>query len=74
MEIKNYSLSSHLEKAPGKGWGVAGWDLGGCGCFQLGNGDEGSSFLPSQGQTTLRAVLCIGLFFQLSQRYPAASG
>lgn len=63
MEIKTSSLSSQLERDPVKRWGVAEWDLGGWGSCQLGMGMRDPLFLASQGQTTLRAMLCTSFIF-----------
>lgn len=73
MEIKTSSLSSQLERAPVKGWSIAGWDLGGCGCCQLGVGiRDPLSFYPKDKQP-LEPCSALVLFFQLSQRHPTPS-
>lgn len=74
MEIKNYSLSSQLEKAPVKGWGVAGWDLGlSVAAASLGMGMRDPSSSPPKDKPPLEMCFALVLFFQLSQRHPTAS-
>lgn len=73
MEIKTSSLSSQLERDPVKGWGVAEWDLGVCGCCQLGMGMRRPLSSPPKDKPPLEPCSALVLFFQLSQRHPTPS-